>query len=493
MSLAQHAKSAVLWNAGLTIFREIILRFGTLIVLRRLLEPADYGIFGFVNGLVGFLAMFAFNNFVAHVVQVRQSRDVGWQAHFTAGAFFQVPLFLLTNLVALSLRWIPEYARCQMYVHALSVLFLLDWPCEFRRKMLEREFNWARLRGLSAVGMFLGFLVALGFAFLGGGAYALLMPVLMFSPPFIYDLFVVNRWRPDWTFSWDQYQTAWRFGWTRTASGLAIRGRQFVEGSVVVARLGFASLGILTGAVGIAQMCCNTFTDQLLSSIYPVLTRVNPEPANISRVNGLLLRFVGWVIVPVAFLASALAGPLLLTLYGGKWTASVGLLPYAMALGLFAAFNSTTNTLLLAQERLRWCLYADLMLLAGTVIALIFALPHGMQAYLTAAALLQFLVFVYTLGVLVHTRALRAVNVLSALGPAVCASAVAVVVCEAVARFWALDATRLPVAAGYAVLFTVVCIALWRVLFTTYLAELLAYVPKRRFVSTVLRLPARAA
>jgi O-antigen/teichoic acid export membrane protein len=488
MSLARHAKSAVLWSAGLTVFREVFLRLGTVLIFRRLLETADYGIFSFVNSLLGFLAMFAFNNFVAYTVQVREEKDVHWQEHFTAGAFFQIPLFFVANLVAFALRWSPKYAAVAPYIHAMSVLFLLDWGCEFRRKMLERSFNWPRLRGLSAFGMFVGFLVSLNLALAGKGAYALLLPVLMFSPPFIYDLFITARWRPTWAWSWVKYRAAWRFGLVRTASGLAIRGRGLVESAAVVAFLGFSQLGILSGAVGLASMSCQLFTEQLLNSIYPVLTRVNPDPQNIARVNGLLLRFIAWVIIPTAVLASMLAGPFLLIFYGSKWTETIPLLPWAMFLGVAAAFNHAATTLLLAQQKLRHCLYADVALLLAVLVAIGVALPLGLTQYLLAAGLCQLLVFALLLFWLVRLGILTGGGFFSAVLPALTGAGLALLACKLVMWQTGRPAVGFWSAAAYGLLFGLVYLAFLRIFVARQLRELMAYVPARKYLNFLLAL-----
>jgi teichuronic acid exporter len=486
MSVARHAKSAVIWSAGLTVFREVVLRLVTVMVFRRLLATTDYGIFSFVNSVVGFLAMFGFTNFVAYTVQVREEKDVHWQEQFTGGAFFQIPLFVIANLVAMALRWFPVCAPIAPYLHILSVLFLLDWPCEFRRKMLERAFNWPRLRGLTAIGMVIGTLLALDLALAGKGAYALLLPVLMFSPPFIYDLFVTARWRPTWAWSWEKYRAAWRFGLVRTTSGIAIRGRQLIESSVVAGVLGLGPLGILGGATGLAQLSCQVFTDQLLSSIYPVLTRVNPDPHNVSRVNALLLRFVAWVVIPVTVLASALAAPLLLFFYGDKWTATIPLLPWALLAAVFVSLNATANQLLLAQERLKQCLAADIILLLGVVLALGLGLPYGLKAYLAALAAVQAAVFGLMLFWLVRTGGLRLTGITLALGPAVLAATAAWAAGGVILHASGFHIQGIFQAAGCAVLFGVGYLAILRGLFAGALGEIMAYVPGRKILGRIL-------
>ena len=144
-NLGQKARSAVLWNTGFNLFRDL-LQFGTMLVLVRLLEPAAYGQFGLVTSVIGFISIFSFNNFIAHTLQVRDEADVHYQDHFTAGAVMAGTMFLVTNLVAFALRWFESYAPVAMLVHVMSVTLLLEWPCELRRKMLERQFDWRRMQ-----------------------------------------------------------------------------------------------------------------------------------------------------------------------------------------------------------------------------------------------------------------------------------------------------------------------------------------------------------
>ena len=486
MSLAHHAKSAVLWNASFNLLREVLLRVGSIVIFRRLLDPADYGVFDFVNSVVGFLGLFAFNNFVAHTVQVREEKEVHWQAHFTAGGFFQLAMCGVVNLVAFALRWWPQFAEFAPYLHAMSLLFLFDWPCEFRRKMLERAFDWPRLRVLHALALGVAFLVQLNLALAGGHAYALLLPVFVMSLPFAYDLFVRVRWRPDWSWSWKDYQPAWRFGWTRVASGVAFSGRRLVERGVIVAVLGKSQLGILGGALGLAQVICQGFAEQLLAAIYPVLTRVSAESQNLARVNALVLRIVVWVTVPLAVVASALAGPLLLAAYGVKWAETIPLLPPAMLAGVAIAVGQAANNLLLAQNKLRECLIADGLVLVGTVATLWLLLPLGLKNYLFGVAASQFVVLVLMLVWLVRGNLLKWNGVAAAFWPSLLAAALAYLGCEGLVKISGADAARFGVAGVYGMVFALSYLMVLRVGFRKQLVELLAYVPQSKVIRRVL-------
>src|SRR5947207_3524043 len=276
------ARSAVVWNTGFTVFRDL-LQFVLMLVLVRLIPPAAYGEFGLVNSVTAFIMVFSFNNFVAYTLQVKRDEDLHYQEHFTAGGFLQFGAFLLTNIAAIVARWIASYAPIAPLLHVMSLTFLLDWPCQFCCRMLEREFDWRTLRLAHASGLILTAILAVVMARLGFGAYALLVPGMLVTIPFTIHLFFIRKWRPTWIFSWAAYRPAWTFGIHRTASGGIQNARQVSEALVLSALLGFAGLGIFNRAIALATMFCTRFSIQLMSSLYPVLTRLEKEDGKAGR------------------------------------------------------------------------------------------------------------------------------------------------------------------------------------------------------------------
>ncbi len=381
------ARSAVIWNAGFNVFRDSV-QFGVMIVLVRLLAPAAYGQFSFVSSVLGFLAIFSFSNFIAHTVQVKSDEDANFQEHFTAGAVLQTGMFLATNVIAFGFRWWPAYAPVAPLLHVMSITFLLEWPCEVRRKMFERQFNWRSLRLLHGVGLLMNGALAIVMALCGAGTYALLVPGLMVTLPFIYDLFVRRRWRPTWVWSWDAYKPAWKFGVARIGSGLTLSGRHLLESGVLSFVLGFAALGVLNRSMGLAQIFCYKIATQLVYAIYPILTRVD-SGVDSQRVGGLVLRVVAWTVLPTAVCLGVLARPVVEMVYGAKWRPVIPLLPWTLAWGAIAAVVYSSYMLLLSRHRQHQCLIADILILIGTALSLWWALPHGLVIYVASLVGIQ--------------------------------------------------------------------------------------------------------
>ena len=471
------AQSAVIWNTGFNLFRDL-LQFVVMLVLVRLLDARAYGQFSLVTSIVGFISIFSFNNFIAYTLQVETEDETHYQEHFTAGAVLQIGMFLLTNFIAVCLRWIPAYSSTTPLLHVMSVTFLLEWPCELRRKMIERAFDWRRLRLVHAIGLSINAALAIILGWMGAGVYALLVPGMAVTWPFIYDLFVSAHWRPNWSWSWEKYKRAWNFGLTRIGSGLTLYGKQLLESGALAAVLGFSSLGILTRSIGLAQMFCQKFASQLMYAIYPILARSGAGSG--AHIGSLIFRLVAWTVVPIAVCFAVLAGPVVGTVYGKKWLAVVPLLPWAMAWGVGASLSHAGYMLLLARQQQRRCLFADALFLCGTGVALALALPFGTRAYLMASAILQFLVLLMMVQWLFQLEALTSSGLVSAFLPTITASFLAAVAAVAMLRFLNLAPSTFVTAAGWGIIFALSYLLSLRLIFVRELSDLISYFPARK-------------
>lgn len=464
---AGRVRVALAWSTGLQIFRDLG-QFGLTMTLTRLLPAEVYGQFGFLTTLLGFFTLYSFREFLGHTMQVRDGRDVHYQDHFTAGAVMQAIVVVAVNVVAIVFRFLPGYAPLAGVLHVMSLLFVLDLPSEFRVRMLERELDWRRLRVLQAVGFVASGAVSVALAFAGFGVVALIVPTLVVPLPFIYDLFVRERFRPTWAFSWSRFQPAWRFGWMRIATVSLVAAATLTEVSWMTSAIGFAAVGIYGRAMGLAQLVSGRLASLLSLSIYPVLTRLMPEAGAFKRVAEMYLRGIAWVVIPAGTMCAVAASPIVRFIYGPSWTGAVPLVPAAMAVAALLALVQTGYTLLLASGRQAQCLVADGWRLAGSLIALLVALPHGVRPFLLAMCVVHGISMLTIAGFLIAAGALRKRAVYDSLVPAIACTIPAFACAWLVQGAW-FGWSLVVFGTTYAV-----CI---RTFFAPQLAEVIGYLP----------------
>jgi O-antigen/teichoic acid export membrane protein len=486
--LKNKLKLGLLWNTGINLFRDV-LQFGVMLVMVRLLDPKAYGQFGLVNSFLAVFTILSFRPFVEHSLQPRSNQQVDYQIYFTAGAFLQPLIFVAVNVLAVFLRRTHDYAGIAPLLHVMSILFLLDGMSEFRTKMLERALDWQRLRLLQGAGIIMSAIIGLCLALSGFGVYALLVPSLTATLPFIYDLLYVKRWRPDWTWNTQSFRPARQYGLSRMASGILTNGRGLLEGSVLVHAVGFASFGIYGRATGLAAITCLRLPFLLTQTIYPVLTKLERRTDAYRKANSLILRAITWTVVPLAAMLSLLGGPMVKTLYGNKWLAAIPLLPWAMAAGTATAVMQTVESLLLANCQQSLCIVSEIALCLGTVIALGWFLPHGTATYLIGITLAQSACLLLSLFWLRRGKAITVSAVSQAFVPTLLASAIALGACSLLQQ-WLPGVRDLFFAQiGFGLIFIVVCAIVFRTLFVKPLKELTDTMPFGPFMRRLLFLP----
>ena len=485
-SFGERARQAVVWNTAFALFRNG-LQFCVMLILVRLLEPAAYGQFALATSIIGFVSLVSFTSSLEHSLQARSDADVDYQLHFTAGGFFQIGCFLLANLVALVAGRFPTWAAAAPLVHGMSFIFLLSWPQELRQKMLERAFDWRRMRLLQAIGLLFIALASLLMALAGAGAYALALPGLLMTVPFIYDLFVVQGWRPDWRFAGRRYLPALRFGLAELPNALAVRLRPLLEQGLIVSLFGYASVGFLNRANGLAGMFCAGPAAELLVAIYPVMTRIERGTPQYRRMCALVIRTVVWAAVPVALLFAVLARPVVAVVYGEQWMAVVPLLPWTMLGALLTALQQTLLRLMMAHDQIRALFFANLLWLGGMALCLALVLrPYGLIAYLASLCAVQAGMVLFLATGLQQARGLNLADLGHALGTALLTAGLALGVTWTGFALIGLDHETWYGAVPFGCTVALLYLAGLRLLFAGPLDEILGYLPQgmrlRRFL-----------
>lgn len=368
------------------------LGFGAMLVLVRVIPPAEYGRYGVALGILALLNALSSGVFAAQALQLPEGGDPDWSLHWSAGLYIQAALALCCLVVA-GLCWmVADYRPVAPLLHLGALGMLLDWPAQLRVVMLRRELDFRRLKLLLATAAVLGLATTLVVGLAGGGAYAIVLGSnVVQAAPFAVDLLVVRRWRPRvgwWRWpGWGAYRPAVGFGAQQAVAALLSRSRGAIEGLILPPAVGYTSIGLLNRARALFALTAERPGSILGEIGYPLLPRHAGDRVRYARHATLFAQALVLALMPGAAYV-ALEGPELSRLvYGARWVAADPLiLPSALAgLGLGAA--GIGASLLLACNRLRLCTMLEALnsLLALPAVALAWT-GHGIVAYAWMAA-----------------------------------------------------------------------------------------------------------
>src|ERR1700687_1082756 len=89
---------------------EMILSFGSMLVLVRIIPVGDYGRAAAVVGVLGFLDLFHVHLFFEHALQLTGDREPDWNLHWPHGFYLQTSLAMVCHAVA-GLCWFSTAYR----------------------------------------------------------------------------------------------------------------------------------------------------------------------------------------------------------------------------------------------------------------------------------------------------------------------------------------------------------------------------------------------
>ncbi len=485
--LKSTAQSALLWAGGFTFLRDIS-QFAVMIILVRLLSPADYGTMALVQSIIGMAAVFSFQTFSSHALQLRDPSEIDWQTHFSAAIAINSLISILVLLIAAALWFFDTYRGVSAPLAALSIVFVIEAPGTLRHRMLEANHLWGRYRSLLILGTLLGLVSGLIVAILGGGVWALVIQPAMFGIPAVIDLFIFEKFRPDWTWNKARWSETFRFGLDRVGSSLAGRGRNLNESIFLTGVYDLATLGVFSRANGLANLLAGRLGTTVMAALYPVITRADRGSERFKRLSSLLLRGVVWITVPAASMLTLIAEDIVLFIYGPKWEAVVPLLPIAAALTAAIGIWNVLTSLLVANEGSRQALWMDVIAAVSAIALAFWLIPSGADTYLFGLLIHALLSIVLTSLLLVHHSAITILGLVTAFTPALVATSLGVCAVEAV-RTWIGTAEFLVqrLALDMA-LFSLTYVAVLRVAFHNATKELLMSIPGGATMSRYLRM-----
>lgn len=350
---------------------KILVQFGGIVLLARLLTPHDYGLMAMVTAIVGvaeILRDFGLSSAAIQAKQVsREQRDNLFWINSGIG-------LMLSLLVFASASWIAGFYREPALVtisQALAVTFLLNGMTTQYRAHLSRGLRFGQV-ALSDVGaQVLGLVAGVAAALLGWGYWALVLQQVVQALVNLVIAMGCARWLPR-GYRRDAPMGAFMsFGWNLMAAQMLGYASRNIGQVIIGARTGADALGLYNRAFQLLMMPLNQINAPATTVALPVLSQLQDER---ERFGAFLLRgqtVMVHVIVAIFAFACAQALPLIVLVLGPQWRDAVPLFQVLTIGGVFQAVAYAAYWVFLAKGLMRQQLMYSLVarvLLIGCIL-----------------------------------------------------------------------------------------------------------------------------
>jgi len=312
-----------------------IVRFGSLVVLARMLSPHDYGLVAMVTALIGIgelLRDFGLANAAIQAPTLsREQRDNLFWLNASLGLL--VGGAVAACAVPIS-RFYDEPQVAPVVVALATTLLVNGISTQFRAGLMRRM-RFTRVAGIDLLSLVLGVVTALVAAFAGLGYWALVLQELVRTTVACLGVVVSARWVPGLPHRHAPMRGLLTFGANLLGTYLVVYASRNVDSVVIGARFGPASAGLYNRAFNLMTLPLIQINAPATRVALPVLSRLRPEPAQYRRYLLAGQTILLHIAVPLFVLGIVLAEPLVRLTLGAEWMAAVPILRVLAFGGIF--------------------------------------------------------------------------------------------------------------------------------------------------------------
>lgn len=347
----------------------LLLRTGSLMVMARLLTPADFGLVGMVTAMIGVFSVFRDFGLSAAAVQRSSISTEQSSTLFWINLFVGVALALLAVAMAPFVASFYHRPELVALTAVLASAFVFNAAGVQHTALLERQMRFVTLSIIDITSLVTSVGVGIFMALRGFGHWALVATSTI--TPLVYTLCVwfATRWVPGRPRRGTGILSMMRFGGTLTLNGLITYFASNLDKVLLGRFWGADALGIY----GRAYQLVNIPTDNLNSAaggvIFAALSRLQDQPA---RFRSYFMKGYALVLsltVPITCMCALFGDDIIHVFLGPKWNSAAVvfrfLAPTTLGFAILAPLGWLLSACGLVTRGLRIALVLAPMLVMG--------------------------------------------------------------------------------------------------------------------------------
>lgn len=385
-SMQSHAVNGAL-AIGIAQLIKLPFQAASLILMPRLLQPIDYGIYAMVDPLITIMALvlnFGISQAIIQAPALQRPQVTGlfWIMALSGAA---AALFMLAASPLVAALY--NEPRAGPVVAASSLFLVIAGLTNIHEAVLNRQMRFGWIAIIGAVGVAFGLIVGATAAWLGAGYWALTLGYGATSLVTLVGVWLGARWVPRGRPDFAEAPRFYKFGGAVMAGDGAIVISREAD-SVLLGRFtGAAQLGFYDRANKLAIVPVERINTLLQSLLLPILSRLTEEGERYRyaylRVIRQLMLFTSPGIVAVGVTAPVLV-PFLI---GEQWAQAAPIFSWLALAALHRPVSLTMSLLFISQGRARAYLLWSVFSAASSVAAFVVGLQWGAIGVAAAFAL----------------------------------------------------------------------------------------------------------
>jgi PST family polysaccharide transporter len=364
-----------------------------MVILARLLSPADFGIVAMAAVVIGFANIFRDFGTVPAVIQRRELDAPLLNSVFLLNGLIGSALALLlaaaAPLIALAMRE-PELSPV---LRSLAIVFPIVSAGLVQQGLLEREVRFRPVALIEFAAAVAGLAAAVLGALAGWGVYSLVLQMIVSATVTTAGLWAVSAWRPGRQMSLSQLRDLVKFSGNVVGFSTINYFARNMDSILIGRFLGATDLGFYSVAYKLMMWPLQNISWVAGRALFPNLSRLQDDKEQLSRsyVRGSAAVFT--VTAPLTLGLFVLREPFVLALLGESWRTVADLLFWLAPVSLVQSVGTTVGWLYLSTGRADLMFKFALLYSAASVSAFLIGLQWGVLGVAAAYCVSSLLLF----------------------------------------------------------------------------------------------------
>lgn len=376
-SLKNKTVHATVWSS-IERFSVQGIQFIVMIIMARILTPADYGLVGMLAIFIAVSQSLIDSGFSQALIRKQDRSEIDNSTVFYfnigVGAILYFLLFFSAPLIA------QFYNEPQLIpitrVVGLSLVF--NSLVVVQRALLTINLDFKTQAKASFVGAIVSGAIGITMAYTDFGVWAIVWQQVSNLAIVTTLLWILSHWKPIWAYSWTSFKELFGFGSKMLASGLldTIFRNLYL---IVIGKFFRASdLGYYTRAHQFTDFASSNITGIFQRVTYPVLCTIQDDNMRLRDVYRKLLKTSAFIIFPLMTGLAAVAKPMVISFLTEKWLFSAILIQILCFSQMWYPVHAINLNLLQVKGRSDIFLKLEIIKKMVTVAMLCITLPLGL-------------------------------------------------------------------------------------------------------------------
>jgi len=392
MSLRNKLLSGLFWSA--------VERFGTqgiqfviTIIIVRILTPADYGLIGMLAIFIAIAQSFVDSGFGSALIQKQDATQTDFSTIFYFNIAVSTLFFFILFFTAPLIAKFYNQPLLTPITRVMALNIVVNSFGLIQNTILTKNINFKTLTKVSLSSIVVSGTIGIFMAYKGFGVWALVYQTLGGSVIKTIFLWLYNKWRPVFAFSFQSLKSLFSYGSKLLASGLLNQIFDNIYKLVIGKQYSATDLGFYTQAKRIQELPVMNSLSILQRVTFPVYATIQDETERLKNAYRKTIKGIIYFNFPLMIGLAVLSPLLIKILLTDKWLPAVPYLQLLCLVGLVYPLSSVNLNILKVKGRTDIFFYLEVAKKVVIAIAIIITLKMGVLTMVIGQVIASYVCF----------------------------------------------------------------------------------------------------